>query len=191
MLGESTIGEREALERLVRRVPFFQPLQRLDVARLVGALDRAEFPAGSLIFSEGAEADALYLLETGRVAVSVAGASNNMLTEIESPGYFGELGLLLNQRTASVQAATNVTAWKLPWPRFDGLLEERPAIAIAMARALADLLDRRSRENAGALLRVTEAPATVLQASPVMRSFGQRLAASGIVFAVPAAPSSC
>ena len=183
--GEPGSGEPAALELLLRCVPFFQGLQRLDVARLVGALDRVDFPAGSLIFAEGAQADSLYLLGTGRIAVSVVGATNKVLAEIEAPACFGELGLLLEQRTGSVHAVTDVTVWKLPRPRFDRVLEDQPAIGIAMARAMADLLDRRSRELAGAPFRVAEKPSTVLPSVPITRSPGQRLAAAGIVFAVP------
>lgn len=182
---ESAATETEALESLLGCVPFFQGLQRLDVARLVGALDRVEFTPGSLIFAEAARGDALYLLEAGRVAVC-AGSSNHVLTELEAPTCFGEFGLLLEQRTASVRAVTDVRAWRLPRPRFDRLLEERPTIGIAMARALADLVDRRSREHAGAPSRVREKPASFLRTG-MRRSPGKRLAAAAVVFAVPAA----
>src|SRR5262249_16316608 len=156
-------------------------------ARLVGVLDRVEFPAGSLIFSEGAEADALYLLEAGRVAVSVAGASNTMLTEIESPGYFGELGLLLNQRTASVQAATDLTASNRPGRRCGGVGEGGAAVEVGGGGGRAAGGAGRAGERGGAPLGVKEPRATVFQAPPVRRSSAQRLAGGGIVFPAPAA----
>ncbi len=140
-----------SLEGFILRVPFFRTLDRVDIARLVGALESVHFPAGTLIFSEGAEADALYLLESGRVEVLVkATKGERRLTEIEAPAHFGELGLLLAQRTASVVAMTDVHAWTLPRRRFEQLARERVAIGLAVATALAELIDQRSREHVGA-----------------------------------------
>jgi CRP-like cAMP-binding protein len=61
----------EPVEDLLRRVPFFRNLDRVDIARLVGALEKVHLPAGARIFSEGAKADSLYLLEAGRIQVTV------------------------------------------------------------------------------------------------------------------------
>ncbi len=182
---ERVSNSSESVEALLRRVPFLRNLHRLDLARLIGALERVDFSKGTLIFAEGAQADALYLIEAGRVAVTIAGsADGTVLTELEAPAHFGELGLLLEYRTGSVRALTDVKAWKLPRERFDRLLEERPVIGVTMAGALAELLDRRSREHAGAPLRAKAEQATVLSAT-VTRSTRWRLAAIAIVLGVP------
>lgn len=141
----------EPLEALIRGVPYFHSLDRVDVARLTGALEEVTFSAGELIFAEGDDADALYLLERGRVAVTVATPSGERhLVEEDGPGHFGDLGLLLARRTASVRAVNDIRAWRLSRERFDRAARERPAIGLAMAASLAELLDRRSREHAGA-----------------------------------------
>lgn len=144
-------NSHESVEALLIRVPFFQALDRVDLARLAGALEEVRLPAGAAVFSEGADADALYLLASGRVEVTAgANGSERQVAVLEAPSYFGELGLLLKRRTASVRAATEVDLWKLPRERFDGLAREQTAIALAVARSLASLLDRRSREHVGA-----------------------------------------
>jgi di/tricarboxylate transporter len=140
----------EPVEALLRGVPFFHSLDRVDIARLTGALEEVTFSAGEPVFAEGDDADALYLLETGRVRVSVRGsADERSLAELEGPAYFGELGLLLARRTGSVRAVTDIRVWRLPRERFDRLASERPGLGLAMAGALAEMLDRRSREHAG------------------------------------------
>ncbi|MGQ0550541.1 MAG: SLC13 family permease, partial [Armatimonadota bacterium] len=141
----------DPLEGLMRRVPFFRALDRVSIARLIGALEKVHFPAGTLIFAEGAEADALYLLESGRVVVSVSTAGGDRrLDELEPPAHFGEMGLLLDRRTASVRAVTDVHAWKLPRQRFEQLVRERVGIGLAIAAALAERMDQRLRAHVGA-----------------------------------------
>lgn len=154
----------EPLERLVRRVPFFQDLDRIDVARLVGALEKVHFVAGSSIFIEGAEADSLYLLETGKVEVSVKAESGERpVAVVAAPGYFGELGLLLARRSASVRAISDVEAWTLPRHRFNRVVRERGAVGVAVAASLARLVEDRTREHAG----VAAAPRQSQGAAPV------------------------
>ena len=75
---ELAANPSDSPEHLLLGVPFFRTLDRVDVAHLVGVLEQVELPAGTLIVAEGAAADGMYLLERGRVAVSVttaAGAS--------------------------------------------------------------------------------------------------------------------
>jgi len=136
---------------LLRRVPFFRGLERVDLARLLGACEEVSARPGEVIAHEGTEADALYLLERGRVAITVASPDGEMsLREVSGPAHFGELGLLLARRTATSRAVTDVVAWRLPRPRFEALVKDRPQIALAVAAALADAVDRRSREYVGA-----------------------------------------
>src|SRR6516162_4924952 len=133
----------ESVEALIREVPFFRTLDRVDLARLIGALEEVRFSAGELIFSDGDDADALYLLEAGRVAVSVRGSSGaQSVAEFEGPAHFGELGLLLARRTGSVHAVTDIRAWKLPRERFERAARERSALGLSMAGSLAELIDR-------------------------------------------------
>ncbi len=71
----------------------------MEIARLIGALEEVRFLAGVTIFEEGADAEALYLLQRGRVAVTVRAASGERsLAELDAPAHFGELGLLLARR---------------------------------------------------------------------------------------------
>ncbi len=180
----------EPLEELIRGVPFFRSLDRLDVARLIGALERAGLPAGTVIFAEEAEADGLFLLESGRVAVSVKGAGGDeVIAELEAPAYFGELGLLLTHRTASVHAMTDVRAWKLPRGRFERLARERATIGLAIGEALADLVDRRTRERVSApmVARARSAAALDLETAGAARPRRWRIAPLLIVLGVPLA----
>ncbi len=162
------MGEaREAdVERLLRLVPYFSGLDRVSLARLAGALEAIQLPQGSLVTREGAAAGELYLLESGAVTVSVHSLAGNIeVGSITAPGSFGEMGLLLSRRTATVHVAKDAKLWRLPRERFEQLVRERPDIALSVATALADVVDRRQRAFVGAPLLSDPRPMT-LEARP-------------------------
>ncbi|MDQ6858277.1 MAG: SLC13 family permease [Chloroflexota bacterium] len=143
--------ETDPVADLLHGVPFFRGLERVDLARLLGALEEVRAAPGQVIAQEGGQGDALYLLERGTVAITVASPDGDVsLREVTGPTHFGELGMLLARRTATSRAVTDVVAWRLPRARFEALVRDRPQIALAVAAALADAVDRRSREYVGA-----------------------------------------
>lgn len=139
------------LERLLRLVPYFHDLDRVSLARLAGALEPLTLPEGTIVTREGTEAHELYLLESGAVTASVVSLSGNIdVGSITAPGSFGEMGLLLSRRTATVRVAKTAKVWRLPRERFEQLVRERPDIGLAIATSLADMVDRRQRALVGA-----------------------------------------
>jgi di/tricarboxylate transporter/CRP-like cAMP-binding protein len=177
-----------SVEDLLRRVPFFRGLDRIDIARLIGVLEKAHLAAGTRIFSEGAEADSLYLLEAGRVQVTVkAEDGERSVAVLEAPGYFGELGLLLARRTGSAHALTDVEAWTLPRYRFDQIARERAAMGLAVAASLARLIEDRSRQHVG-VAAVPRAPESITPATPhVARSLVWRAVGPAAAIILPLA----
>lgn len=156
------------------------------MARLVGALEELHVPAGAVIATEGEQADALYLLARGRVRLSVRAATGDLeLREIDGPTHFGELGLLLARRTATSRAVTAADLWRLPRRRFEQLVRERPDVGLAIAAALADVVDRRSREHVGAPM--PERPdAATLEERDGGRPAAWRLGGAAMAVAIPA-----
>src|SRR5207249_3886075 len=130
-----------AQEQLLRSIDYLRDLDRVDIARLIGSSEDAHFQIGAVIVSEGEVADSLYLLASGTVEVSVRvdGAERSVRT-ITAPATFGDLGLLLPQRTATVRALTDVQVWRIPRQHFERLLRERPALGL-LGGAIAWLLE--------------------------------------------------
>ncbi len=176
----------ETVERLLRSVPFFHTLDRVDVARLIGALEPVTMPAGTPIVSEGAVADGLYLLEKGRVAISIRAAEGERsLQTLDAPGYLGELGLLLDRRAATARCLTDVRLWKLPRERFEQLARDRPGIALAVATSAVQLLESSQRQLLGApVLTAPERP-LVIETQARKRSLRWRVGGVGVAVAVP------
>ena len=141
----------EDLERLLRLVPYFRDLDRVSLARIAGALEELHLPKGADVTREGTAAGELYLLEDGEATVTVSSPNGEIeIAKVTAPSSFGELGLLLSRRTASVRVTKDATLWRLPRERFEQIVRERPAIALSVATTLADLVDKRQRDLVGA-----------------------------------------
>jgi anion transporter len=177
----------DALERLLRLVPYFRDLDRVSLARLAGALEPIDVTAGTEITREGTEAHELYLLERGELSAAVHSPDGAVeVGQVSAPGTFGEMGLLLSRRTATVHATTDARLWRLPRERFEQLVRERPEIGLRVATALADTLDRRQRALVGAP-QLEEARPLTLDARPQKRPTGSRVIGALAAFAVPLA----
>jgi predicted acylesterase/phospholipase RssA/CRP-like cAMP-binding protein len=132
--GQQERGHATVLEERLRAVPFFRSLPGDRLQSLVAALRSEAHAAGTTIFREGDEADALYLVDAGLVEVRRNGESLAAL----GPGSFvGELGLLLGEpRSADLVAVADTRLWVLHRAAVDELLEQHPALAVELSREL-------------------------------------------------------
>jgi CRP-like cAMP-binding protein len=70
----------EGLERIVKEHPFFADLDEDFVTLVCGCARNVRFNAGEYLFHEGDDADQLYLLRHGRVALEIAVPGRGPLT---------------------------------------------------------------------------------------------------------------
>jgi CRP-like cAMP-binding protein len=147
------------LEALLQAVPIFAALERVELARLVGALEEADLAAREVIFEEGGESDGLYIVQSGQVHMTIrTPGGERLLREVGAGMLFGEVGLLLGRCAASATACTAVRLWKVPRERFDELVRESPAFVLALAGSVAALYDDRVRSSVGAPRRRRRPP---------------------------------
>ncbi len=136
----------EVRSDVLRQVELFAHLREDERRALAEELYFAPFAAGELVSRQGATAHFLYILAKGSVEVLLrapAGKTSRLVTCIEAPGFFGEMGLLTGQpRTADVRAASDVQCFRLEKKAFASVLKARPEIA----EHLADVLARRREE---------------------------------------------
>jgi CRP-like cAMP-binding protein len=102
-----------------------------------GGIQR-EVPAGTLVIHEGGRTGHLYVLMEGRLEV-VKG--DTVVASIAEPGaVFGEMSVLLDQpHTATVRAASDSTIYE--FSDAESLLRDQPAVALLVARLLAQRLN--------------------------------------------------
>ena len=182
-------GEEIAIqEQLLRSIDFLHDLDRVDIARLIGFSEDAHFAPGEVIVREGEVADSLYLLASGTVEVSVrADGADRSVRSIFAPATFGEFGVLLGERTATVRAISAVQAWRIPRDRFERLARERPGLGLAIARSLASTIDQRDRSRVGAPLPSRDRLRSMVAAPLPRRSPLSRIVASAVTVGIPAA----
>jgi MFS family permease len=90
---------------LLKRIDIFAPLPAPALERLASQLEPVTVPAGTEVIRQGDHGDRFYVVEAGRLSVSVDGAPAR---EIGPGDFFGEIALLRDlPRTASVTAESD------------------------------------------------------------------------------------
>jgi MFS family permease len=91
---------------LLARIPIFSPLPAPSLERLASQLLPIAATAGAVVVRQGDHGDRFYIVEAGRLRVSVDGSAGRELGPGDS---FGEIALLRDvPRTATVEAETEV-----------------------------------------------------------------------------------
>jgi len=122
----------------LRRIPFFSKLPDTELQAISEHLRRERYLKGQVIFNEGEEGDALYLIESGQVQVVTGSLPEEKILAYLGPGnFFGELALLLDEpRSATVRVVIDIEVWVLRKQDLEALLEDHPIIALQMSREL-------------------------------------------------------
>jgi MFS family permease len=102
---------------------------RTVLERLAKAAEEREISAGTLLIRQGEVADALWVLVTGRLAVSASQPSGEVsaFPDVSAPSYVGEIGLVRGVlRTATVEAAVDSSLLRIDGGVFLAALESAP-----------------------------------------------------------------
>jgi SulP family sulfate permease len=113
--------------------------------RLAAVLGSRHVSAGEGVFRRGDPGDALFLLRSGQVAITLPAARGGRRLVSYAPGVvFGEIGLLRGTpRSADAVAETDAELWVLDRAAHDRLLIEDPVLMGQLLRQLAlQLSDR-------------------------------------------------
>ncbi len=132
------------MDRLValRRVAMFKPLDIEDLETIADLAGERAYDEGEVIYREGEPGSEMLIIVRGRVRVSrVVDGHRHEIREMGEGEYVGELALLRQQpRAADVHAVTEVRGLSIDARSLQGLLNERPDVAIAMLASLAEQL---------------------------------------------------
>jgi len=107
----------------------FKGLSPTDADQILGAGERSSYPAGTAIFNQGDQGDAMFVISSGEARVDVGGRFH-----ILKPGdFFGEMALLApGPRMATVKAESDVEAVMIHADAFQSFLLDHPAVAVSM-----------------------------------------------------------
>ncbi len=133
--------------------PLFRALGEERCALIARALLTGRYRKGQVIFQQGDDGDAMYLVEAGLVRISAESADGQeaILTDVRPGETFGELALLDGApRSATAIAIDDTVALRLPRPAFDELLDTDTMFPRRILEALAHEL-RRVTDHVGEL----------------------------------------
>ena len=129
----------------LRSVPLFRNLDDSAAFELCNLLTVREEAGGTPLFYRGDPGDAMYLIETGRVRISVKDADGHdaTLAELRDGEFFGEMAILDEQpRSADAIVMTNTRLAVLSRGDFRAFLHKNPDIGLEILRAMIHRLRR-------------------------------------------------
>ena len=129
----------------LRSVPLFASLDDQTATALRGLLKFADVPSGTQLFTKGQTGDAMYLVASGRVRISITDEDGHELTLAENAqgDFFGEMALIDGrQRSADAHVIADARLAILSRPDFLSFVRSSPDLALEMLAALTDRLRR-------------------------------------------------
>jgi len=164
----------------LRQVPLFESLDEEAAKELSGLLETLDCEAPKVLFRAGDAGDAMYLIERGKVRISVQATDGRelTLTELGQGDFFGELALLDRQpRSANATVSEESRLAVLSREHFLSFMRSKPNVALEMLTALAHRLRRTDellRHSVTRNVNVEEAARLTLsdRAADIIAEFG-------------------
>jgi CRP/FNR family cyclic AMP-dependent transcriptional regulator len=129
----------------LRSVPLFASLDSKATAELGEYLTIHDYPRSATVFRYGDPGDAMYLIDIGKVRISITDADGHVVTLAElGPGdFFGDMAMLDGQgRSADATATENARLAKLTRDDFLLFMKNDPRVALELLTALTKRLRR-------------------------------------------------
>lgn len=116
---------------LLERLDLFAGATAGTLERLAESAQLQREPAGTMIISQGDEADALWVLADGSLTITATvDGGERRLPTVSAPGYVGELGLLhAAPRSATVTTAVECELLRIDAADFRSALDDAPVSA--------------------------------------------------------------
>jgi len=129
----------------LRSVPLFASLDDDSAKDLRNLLSEQNVPSNTRLFKQGDEGDAMYLIESGRIRISVLDDDKKDVTlaELAQGDFFGEMSIIDGrQRSADARVIEDCRLAILSRPAFLSFVRKKPDVALEMLSALTDRLRR-------------------------------------------------
>jgi CRP/FNR family transcriptional regulator/CRP/FNR family cyclic AMP-dependent transcriptional regulator len=139
------MAQQSAFEESLARIPFFAGLDESDIERVAAGTRTRRFRRGEVIFHAGDPGDALFIIVSGEVKISLPSDEGDeaILATLHEGDVFGELALLDGApRSATASALVATEAVVLPRDRFRELIATVPAVRDVLLSSLAGELRR-------------------------------------------------
>lgn len=134
----------------LQRIGMFKQLSNMELAKLLGKLERRMIPVGTVLFSEGDPGDNLYLIKSGKLELFInaenSGAAQ-LISVLGEGDTLGEMAMLTGEvRSATAIAATDAELYIIDPETFNRLIEEQPSISAYFIRLLSQRLTTTNKQ---------------------------------------------
>jgi small-conductance mechanosensitive channel/CRP-like cAMP-binding protein len=139
--AESVPAREERLAATLGRIDLLASLDAAELRGLAAGAAEQSFAAGEVVIRQGDPGTSMYVIETGRVAVTAALGSGvpTTLAELGPGDFFGEMSLLTGAaRSATVTALHESRLIVIDKEGLRPMVEARPELAERLGAALAD-----------------------------------------------------
>ena len=129
----------------LRSVPLFASLDDDAASELRSLLSDKKVPQNTRLFKQGDKGDAMYLIESGRVRISIRDDDDQEVTlaEFAQGDFFGEMAIIDGrQRSADARVIEDAQFAILSRDAFLSFVRSNPDVALEMLSALTDRLRR-------------------------------------------------
>ena len=156
----------EAIQGLLQGAALFRGISKHGLEQLRSASRLRRLSRGQVLFLQGDEADAFYVVHSGCIALGLDSANGRelVINEMRPGDGFGELGLITGQpRSTNAQAREGSVVLTIPRRDFLAVLQSEPALTHNLLQVAAERLGTSSeRERALAFLNAPSRLARVL-----------------------------
>ena len=129
----------------LRSVPLFASLDDEAASELRSLLSDKIVPKNTRLFRQGEQGNAMYLIESGRVRISIRDDDDEevILAELAQGDFFGEMSIIDGrQRSADAKVIDDARLAILSRDAFLSFVRSNPDVALEMLSALTDRLRR-------------------------------------------------
>ena len=132
--------ENSELVEIIHRAPLFIALDDDSANALRKSMDEVRLTRGQTLFSEGDQAERLYVIGEGKIKLGTVSADGreNLLSVLGPGDMFGELSLFdLKPRASTATAVTDARLFSLGNDDLHELLRVRPEVSFYLLQSLA------------------------------------------------------
>jgi len=140
-----SVNAQEMTLEALRSVPLFGSLDDHAATELRELLTVENMPSGQQLFHKGDSGDAMYLIESGRIRISITDqdAQEVTLADLAQGDFFGEMALIDGRkRSADARVVQDAQLAILSRPAFLAFVRANPDVALEMLSALSERLRR-------------------------------------------------
>lgn len=132
---------------ILKRVPVFSSCSEEQLHLIADRTRLVEYKKGEYVYREADQADAFYIVSSGRLRIfSQTDGIEKTLTILHNGDSFGEISLLTGEtHSATVQALNDTLVLQLEKKDFDEVINRIPSLVLHLSRLLSKRLRTRER----------------------------------------------